>query len=100
MHQQRSEDVAPRKLVKRHAARSMNNLTKCDVTNIAVNEASAGLIAQWLRNQSLDGLVIASPTFLQIKVRSIPGTVCQEQFDSDSLASFALDFGNVIRQRI
>src|SRR6266545_1694526 len=74
-HSQRDKDISERKLVECKAASAVNNFTKRDVVDIAINEFGSRRIPQRLANESLDRFVITSPAILQIKVGCVSGAV-------------------------
>src|ERR1041385_8857879 len=88
-HTERHEDICPRELIQGHAANAMNNFTKRDVIDIAVDETRSRRISQRLAIQALHRLVVTRPTFAQIEVWSETRNMGQQLLDGDRVTASA-----------
>src|SRR5205085_1130470 len=97
---ERHVDVAARKLVERLPAHAMHDFAERDEIDVAIDEARARRIAQPLRCESLNRLVVARPLLREIEIRREARTVRQQLLDGYLLAPLAFDFRDVAHERI
>src|ERR1044072_2982139 len=74
-HTERLKDVLLRKLIEWHSTHALHDFAERDETDVAISETRAGRIAQRLFNEVLDRFVVTGPTFTQIEIRWIAGTM-------------------------